>query len=228
MVFLDCRLLERKGGTTSLVKLLVKEEDLLIVTVNKAISKFIKSTNVKHVNETFKRIKNVTCNRCSLVDFIIDDNDFNLHALNSHSTPIFDKGIDILLSPIEHSSANAKKAKTICAQAMLMNQVQLELTCCKRIMKDANKEPQIDEKILDRVHEVFEEIELGCWSNDQKEQLIKNAGHLMKSLCFIRKHWRVLLRADYPQIPEGEEDFTSSKLLNAITGLTRMKKNERA
>ena len=63
-------------------------------------------------------------------------------------------------------------------------------------MKDANKEPQIDEKILDRVCEVFEEIELGCCSNDQKEQLIKNAGHLMKSLCFIRKYWRVLL-------PEG-------------------------
>ena len=73
---------------------------------------------------------------------------------------------------------------------------------------------------------MFEKIELGCCSNDQKEQLIKNAGHLMKSLCFIRKYWRVLLRADYPQIPEGEEDFTSSKLLNAITGLTRMKKNE--
>ena len=57
MVFVDCRV----RWTASLVKLMLKEEDLLIVAVNKAISKFIGSTDVEHINEAFKRIKAVTC-----------------------------------------------------------------------------------------------------------------------------------------------------------------------
>lgn len=72
VVFIDFRLTERKGGTASLVKLVAKEEELLIVTVNKAISKFINNTDAKHVSEAFERIKDVTCNGCSLSDFIID------------------------------------------------------------------------------------------------------------------------------------------------------------
>ena len=70
MVFVDCRVLERKGGTASLIKLLVKEEELLINIVNKAISKLIKSTNIEHINDAFKRIKAVTCNGCNFVDVL--------------------------------------------------------------------------------------------------------------------------------------------------------------
>ena len=185
MVFVDCRV----RWTASLVKLMLKEEDLLIVAVNKAISKFIGSTDVEHINEAFKRIKAVTCNGCDLSELIIDDPEYNLHAMNSKSTPIFDKGIDILLSPIEPSSTNTKKARTVCAHALLMKQVQLELTYVKREEEDAgDEEPQINHQTLDKVYELFEEIELGYWSNDQKKQLIKNAEHLMKSLCFVQKY----------------------------------------
>ena len=181
-------MVERKNATASLVKLMLKEEELLIVAVNKAVSKFIGSTDVKHINDAFKRIKADTCNGCNLSDFLIDESDCNLHALNSKSTPIFDKGIDILLSPIEPSSTNTKKARTVCAHALLMKQVQLELTYVKREEEDAGEEPQINHQTLDKVYELFEEIELGYWSNDQKKQLIKNAEHLMKSLCFVQKY----------------------------------------
>ena len=225
MVFVDCRVLERKGGTASLIKLLVKEEELLINIVNKAISKLIKSTNIEHINDAFKRIKAITCNGCNLSDFLIDEADCNLHALNSSATPIFDKGIDVVLSPIEPSSTNTKKNKTVCAHSLLMNKVHLELKYLSRVENEVGKEPEINEQVLDKLYELFEEIALGYWSNDQKIQLTKNAVHLMKSLCFIQKHWKVLLRADYPHIPDGEDDFASAKLLNAITGLTPKKKN---
>ena len=223
VVFIDCRLTERKCGTASLVKLVAKEEELLIVTVNKAISKFINNTDAKHVSEAFKRIKDVTCNDCSLSDFIVDAKEFNLHALNSKSTPIFDKGIDITLTPIKHANTTAKKTK-VCAHSLLMKEVQLELNYCKRDVKDVNKEPEINEKTMDKAHEVFEDVELGCWSNNQKDNLTKNADHLMKGLCFMQKYWKVLLGSECPHIPAG--DFDSSKLLNAIVGLNRKKKNE--
>ena len=74
---------------------------------------------------------------------------------------------------------------------------------------------------------MFEEIELGYSSNDQKVKLEGNAVLLMKSLCYVQKYWKVLFRADYPHIPTGTEGFASSKLLTAlIDGLTRNKKNE--
>ena len=111
---------------------MLKEENLLIVAVNKAISKFIGSTDVEHINEAFKRIKAVTCNGCDLSELIIDDPEYNLHAMNSKSTPIFDKGIDILLSPIEPSSTNTKKARTVCAHALLMKQVTIGIDICQK------------------------------------------------------------------------------------------------
>ena len=222
-VFLACRIIERKGGAASLTKLIVKEEDLLIVTINKALSKFIKSTDVTHINEAFNRIKGVTCNGCNLSELLIDDPDYNLLAMNSNDTPIFKKGIDIILKPIQPATTTAKKTK-VCAHAVLMKRAQMELNYCRREVKDVNKEPEINEQTLDKVYEFFEEIELGYWSNDQKHNLTKNGDHLMKVLCFIQKYWKVLLRADYPHIPAG--DFESSKLLKAIIGLNRKKKNE--
>ena len=82
-------------------------------------------------------------------------------------------------------------------------------------------------QILDKIYEVCGEIELGYWSNDQKVKLEGNDQLLMRSLCYVQKHWKVLFRADYPHIPTGAEGFELSKLLSTLVdGLTRNKKNE--
>ena len=227
MVFVDCRVYGHKGGTATLVKLFVKEEELLIIVVNKAISDVFNITDTKHINEAFKRTKAVSCNGCPLSDFVIDNPDYNLHAMNSASTPIFDKGIDILLSQIELEPITpAPKKQKICANALLMKQVHLEMNYLKIKEKVAGVEPEINDQILEQIYEFFEKIDLGYSSNDEEATLVKNAGLLMKSLCFVQKHWKVLLRAEYPHIPSGEEDFASSELLIALGGLTRSKKNE--
>ena len=227
MVFVDCRVYERKGETATLVKLFVKEDELLIIVVNKAISDVFNITDTKHINEAFKRIKAVSCNGCPLSDFVIDNPEYNLHAMNSASTPIFDKGIDILLSQIELEPITpTPKKQKICANALLMKQVHLEVNYLKIKEKDAGVEPAINDQILEQIYEFFEKIDLGYSSNDEKATLVKNAGLLMRSLCFVQKHWKVLLRAEYPHIPSGEEDFASSELLKALGGLTRSKKNE--
>ena len=97
VLFLDCQIIERKGGTKSVTKLMVKEEELLIVDINKAIIELINITDINHVNEAFKRVKAVTCNSCNISDFIIDDLDCNLLAMDSNGTHVFKKEIDIII-----------------------------------------------------------------------------------------------------------------------------------
>ena len=107
-----------------------------------------------------------------------------------------------------------------------LKEVQLDLRYLKMKEKDIDKEPEVDEQILANVYEVFKEIELGYCSNDQKEIMQTNAGHLKNTLCFVQKHWKVLFRSEYPHIPT--EEFKCSRLLNALAAadLNRKKKNE--
>jgi hypothetical protein len=235
MVFIDCRITERKGRSPALTKLMVHEEELLINVVKKAIGKFlnINHDNSEEVDNAFNRLKDVSCNGCSLIDFTIDDPSATLIAMDSSDTRIFTKGIDLVLSPIETdeeegaTGKGTKKAKVVDAHKVLMKQIQLKMHFLKPKEVNIDTEKYINDQILDKIYEVFEEIELGYSSNDQKVKLEGNAVLLMRSLCFVQKYWKVLFRADYPHIPTGAEDFASSKLFTAlIDGLTRNNKNE--
>ena len=224
LVFLDCRVVERKGATPSKTKLFVNEEELLSNAVKKAVGKYINGTATEDIDNVFNRIKSVTCNGSDLTEFTIDDPDYKLRAMNSTDTPIFEMGIDILLTPVEQISTTNKTKKIIDARALLMKEVQLDLRYLKMKEEDIDKEPEVDEHILANVYGLFEEIEVGYCSNDQKKKLLTNAENLKNTLCFVQKHWKVLLRTDYPHIPT--DDFKSSKLLNLLTDLNRKKKNE--
>ena len=234
MLFLDCRITDRKGRSPALTKLMVNEEELLINAVKKAIGKFIRANhnNSEEVDDAFNRLKDVLCNGCSLIDFAIDDISATLTAMDSGDTPIFRKGIDILLSSTETDEGEGatakptKKTKVIDAHKLLMKQIRLKMDFLKPKEGMMHAKKYINEQILDKTYEVFEEIELGYSSNDQKVKLKVNAELLMQSLCYVERHWKVLFRADYPHIPTGSEGFESSKLLTSLVdGLTRNKKN---
>ena len=128
MVFVDCQLTERKGGKASKTKLFVKENELLLNVVKTAIAKFTTNEGAADETElaskllsTFNRVKTASFNESDLTDFVIDDPAATLIAMESTDTPIFMKGIDALLSPIEPgkgdeaSTANPKKRQR-CAQ----------------------------------------------------------------------------------------------------------------
>lgn len=227
MVFLDCRFIERKGATPSKTKLVVNEEELLINAVKKAVGKFVNGTATEDVEGVFNRITSVMCNGSNLTEFMIDDPDFTLHGMNSTDTPIFKMGIDIALKSVEpESTTTKKKTKIVDAQALLMKEVQLDLRYLEMKEMDIDKEREINEQVLAKVYEVFKEVELGYHSNDQKEMLLTNAEKLKNTLCFVQKHWKVLLHAAYPHIPT--EDFKYSRILNAlaVADLNRSKKKE--
>ena len=110
--------------------------------------------------------------------------------MNSTDTPIFKMGIDILPIPVEPTStATTKKTNLTNPLAVIMKDVQLNLRYLKMKEKDVDKEPEVDEQILANLHRLFEEIEVGCCSNDQKKKLTTNAGHLKNALCFVQIHW---------------------------------------
>ena len=85
MLFVDCRITDRKGRSPALTKLMVNEEELLINAVKKAIGKFIRANhnNSEEVDDAFNRLKDVLCNGCSLIDFAIDDISATLTAMDA-------------------------------------------------------------------------------------------------------------------------------------------------
>ena len=225
VVFVDCRIIERKGATALKTKLIVNEEELLIKAVRNAVGKYANSTAAEDIDRVFNLIKSVTCDGSDLTDFLIYDTNCNLDAMNSTDTPIFKKGIDILLSPVEPvSSTTTKKTKLINPLAVIMKDVQLKLYYLKIDEEDMDVEPEVDEQIRANLYKLLEEIDVGYCSNDQKKQLVTNTLHIKNALCFVQKHWKVLLHAEYPHIPTDE--YKSSELLNILTDLNRTKKKK--
>jgi len=217
MIFIDLRISVRKGAAPSKTKLLVGEEELLIAVTKKAIGRYV-DNNVECTDDAdtaFNRIKSVSCNNSDLTEYNVDDPAATLSAMNSVDTPIFEKGIDIILTPIiEKSNGATKKAKR-CAQDILMGKVTLELNYLQG-EKDLDDEPSIDVQIMEELHTLFEENNIGYRGDAQKRALKSNMEHMKNALCFIIKFWKVLFRADYPHIPSGGEDYGSSQLLMAL------------
>ena len=58
---------------------------------------------------------------------------------------------------------------------------------------DVDVEPEIQDKMKLNLYSLFEEIYLGYCDSGQEATLKTNTGHLQSTLCFIQKHWKVLL-----------------------------------
>ena len=93
--------------------------------------------------------------------------------------------------------------------------------------RDVDKHQEIDEQLMEKLYSIYIEIELGYYDPRQKAQLETNTRHIKNVLCFIQKHWKVLMRADFPTIPDADsEDFVSSEVVCALVKITRKKENK--
>lgn len=171
-------------------------------------------------------IKSVSCEDCDLT-FLLHHPKSTMGRLDSKHTPIFISGVDITLPPIRYemppAESTPKKAKKSALDVLVGKEVlNLQYLQCKY---DADKSQEINEQCKEKVYAFYEEIDLGHSNPRQKDQLSKNATHIKKAMCFIQKHWKVLLRASFPKIPDSGEDYVNSKLLEALAETNRAKKN---
>jgi len=215
------------------VKLPADENDLLHDFVKRAVRRFrkkdagVESLEVEdaEVEKAFRRVSSVTCEGYDLSEYVHNPA-ASLHDLNSTDTPIFSSGIDILLPPTTNSLTEnpKKKAKLVCSRDVLLRKVVVPQSMdFLQWEGDIEIEPDIQDQIKQKLYSLFEEIDLGYCDPAQESKLSTNAGHLQSTLCFIQKHWKVLLRADFPFIPDTEE-YHQSKLLLSLQGTIRGKK----
>ena len=239
MPFIDIRLSERKGSISK-TKLFVNDGELLVAAVKGAIAKYVNTNNITgdetfiatQLVNTYLRIKSVNCNDCDLTEFIDDNNtDATLVQLDSKSTPIFENGIDITLSPEEKikeiEESPTKKPKKSMTD-VLMKRVVLNTKYLTEEQTDIdNLEPNVDVLIKRELFVILEnEMKLGYVDEGQKKELKTNVGYINNVLCFVFKYWKALLRAEHPNIPNGLDNFDSSLLLAALGNVSR-KKNKK-
>ena len=138
--------------------------------------------------------------------------------------------MDIILSPIVNKngvSENVSKKAKVSIADVLMKKVILEKSMSFLQWEiDIDLVPEINEQVTEKLYFLFEEIDLGYCDPGQKNKLKTNAGHLNGTLCFVQKFWKVLFRAEFPRIPDGDEEFASSKLLTALCTTTQKKQQE--
>ena len=237
VVFIGCRLTERKGGPTWKAKLPAKKEEnyLLSDFVKSGIRRFRKKDEGVEsileedaaVDEAFSRVTSVSCDGYDLTD-LLHDPAASLEALNSRDSPIFAAGISIHLPPAPTSTRNAqKKSKTCAIDVMLGNvahpSLDKDMQFLEYVINADDGVPDINLQIQERIYSTFVEIDLGYLDGRQQDALKGNAELLQNTLCFIQKYWKVLLRADFPHIPDSN-GYQSSKLLAGLSTTIRQKK----
>ena len=162
------------------------------------------------------RIKSVKCagKPTELYKFL-QRSGITLKMLNSAATPIFKSGIAINLAPKEVRVPPAKDAPNLLNPLdILMGKGEPEHVKFLSPSPDEPK-PRMDAQIKARVVELLsEDIKLGYFSITQRACLAKNAGTLVSVLCCVQKHWKKLLRKDFPNVPVG--DKSNSLLLELV------------
>jgi hypothetical protein len=239
MVFVDVRFYESRKTVTakSKTKVVAKESDLLRTVVRNAVVKLLKSEGKdaadSDVDAAIKRIQAITTNTTDpgasdLIEFL-ESPDATLEALNTKDTPILADGIDIhlpkeIINVDDDSDAPepALKKQKVCAFAMLMGTTAEKGVEYLRSEKDIDKEENIDGQILHKLYEHLEEIGLGYRDINQRKRLEANMQIIKNTLCFVQKYWKVLLRAEFPDLPKGKDDnFTLSKFISALQETVR-------
>ena len=108
------------------------------------------------------------------------------------------------------------------ANDVLMGRVATDMRYLKSTV-DLNMEADIQKQLISSLYTTLREHGLGYCDGNQEGQLRVNAARIRDTLCFVQKHWRVLLRADFPKIPDDtEEGFHESILLTKLSGLKRL------
>ena len=145
-----------------------------------------------------------------------------LKDVNSDTTPIVTKGIDILLPDetiaIDVEIEPAQKKQKVCAFATIMGKNDMHVQYLEYV-QDIDKKAHIDEQILHYLYDYIQGIGLGYRDQKQRSQLSANVQKIKNTLCCVQKYWKVLLRAEFPSIPDNE--FSSSKFITSLQEMNR-------
>ena len=167
---------------------LFAEEDERLFDITKDSIKQALGINNEDLENGAKLMKAISCNDCDLTGLISHPKS-TLGSLDSNDTPIFRRGLDIILPPIiyEVSVPPSKNAKEKSFFDVLMGKEVLNLKYLQNV-QDADKAQEIDEQSREKVYDLYKEIGLGYDIPRQSQQLEMNAMHVKNAMCFIQKH----------------------------------------
>ena len=157
---------------------------------------------------------------------MLEYSDATLKAMNSYKTPLT-KGFDIVLKCL--GGLPQTNSTTVNGKKNAFSVLQKQTAANIRYLKVKEKEGVSDDVMdlsahLDAgIYTLLQnEFELRYQDQKQKEQLSGILEKLKNALCFLEKQWKVLLRADFPKLPQDAEDKVArSKILLATAGMHR-------
>ena len=230
MAILDVKLSTRGGTKTSVVKIIYNELDSFRSTVVQALKKYLEREHEDHddaaAEDTLQRIVTIRCNKTKTHNDLLEwlgEEEVCVGDLHSLETPIMKSGLDITLEPKREArsslTAPRRRKKIGNVGDVLMRRTLLPvkyLTSEVEINSDLNLQEQLK---VGLVKLMKDDLNLGFCDGKQKDQLTTNLGHLNNILCFFEKHWKVLLRKEFPELPKGLE---SSPLLDMLSTVKRL------
>ena len=161
MVFVDWRLIERKGVNVYKKKVLSRPGHLL-GTVMKEIHQHIPEKYSPIildicVDRAVKCIKSISCNDSGIVEYVGEP----IKDLDSTDSPTFISGLGIVLSPVKPAinATTTEKARTSFVE-VLMKKVILNMKYLE-YKTDIDEVTRINKQIIHKLYGDFEGIELG-------------------------------------------------------------------
>jgi len=207
-------------------KIAAEEDEPFRTVVERALKKYL---DASESNETaanaMGKIQSLLHHDYDMMDMLIDSS-ATMKAMDSDETPLT-KGFDIVLKRLggltqtNSTTVNGKKnAFSILQKKAAVNVRYLKV---KETEGDSDEGMDLSAQLVIGMYTLLQnEFELGYQDTQQKEQLSGNVEKLKNALCFLERHWKALLHADFPNIPQDAEDnLASSKILLATAGTQR-------
>jgi len=175
--------------------------------------------SLSDVESVMSNIMSVECNGSDLTDEI-DEQDATLEEMDSCRTPI-SKGFVVVVKWTPSIAEPAKKKYKYGAHDVLTKKVAVGMKYLE-IATDPDVQQNLDGQIIHFLYKFYHETNMGYISTEQKKQLSTNAQKLKNVMCFLHKHWKLFVRADFPIIAQdSENDFTTSALLIGLSETKR-------
>ena len=207
------------------VKIVIKGTE---ITLRDAISQLF---DKKDSNLSITNIASVKCNNVDIFDLI----DCELELANDDTTRIFEmpitismKAVSVQDSPKQVINAsslmmrNANKKEYLefipvalpFVQSSVLNVISIENEEeALSTLRDASAN-NIQKQIKELINVALYQLGMGYTDDDSKRSLVTFANSLSNVLCFIHKHWKALMRKDFPSLPS--QYINKSMLLSLL------------
>jgi len=150
----------------------------------------------------------------NILKFVKGSSTVMTKQLDSMSYPFFFKGPKIEIAT-EHVNPRPSLSAAVLPSALDRMMGTSEPTSVRYLKWDAVQDPKIDDQIREWLYQVAEAGELRYFNISQRKCLKDNLYNLSDIVCFIGKHWKKLLNANFPSIPSRT---CSDSLLLEIVG----------